>query len=65
MPATYGYGAKTFVQGAALLACKMAKYLAKHDAKLKAFLPPAVYSCITGTVGCLNSLCELRNRSAA
>lgn len=65
MPATYGYGARTFVQGAAILACKIAKYLAKHDAKLKQFLPGAVYSCLGGAGACLNSLCELKNRSAA
>lgn len=65
MPATYGYGVRTFVQGMALLACKLAKYSVKHNAKLQQYLPPAAYSCLTGAIGCLNSLCDLKNRSAA
>lgn len=64
MPAPYGYGQKSFIQGLAILCCRIAKYLAKHDATLKKFLPPAAYTCITGTVGCLNSICELKNKSA-
>lgn len=63
--ATFGYGKKTFVQGLAKGCCYLAKYAAKHDAALKKYLPGAAYTCITGMVPCLNTLCELKNKSAA
>lgn len=62
--ATYGYGKRTFVQALAR-ACKyLAKYLVKHDAQLKLYLPPAAYTCITGNIPCLNSIADLLNKSA-
>jgi hypothetical protein len=64
MPATYGYGKKTFVQALARLCKHTAIYLVKHDAKLKLYLPPAAYTCITGTIPCLNSIAALLNQSA-
>ena len=68
MPATYGYGSKTFIQGMARFACKLEAYLVKHDSTLRTYLPGgaggAAYACITSIEPCLLTLCALKNKSA-
>jgi hypothetical protein len=64
MPTTYGYGKKTFVQGLARACKHIAIYLVKHDKQLKLYLPPAAYTCVVGTIPCLQSIAALLNASA-
>jgi hypothetical protein len=63
--ATFGYGKKTFVQALARVCCHLIRYLAKHDATLKKYLPGTVYTCVVGMIPCLTSVCDLINKSAA
>lgn len=63
MASTFGYGKKTFIQGLARLSCHMAKYIVKYNAKLQTYLPAPAYACLSSIGGCLNTLCNLLNRS--
>lgn len=65
MAATFGYGKKTFIQGLARLACRVAKYITKYNAKLTANLArdSTALACITSIATCMNHLCGLLNRS--
>ena len=66
MASTFGYGKRTYIQGLARIACRVAKYLTKYNAKLTTSLAgdSTAITCLKSIVDCMNHLCGLLNKSA-
>ena len=65
MATTFGYGKKTFIQGLARIACRIAKYLVKYNGKLTTNLAgdSTAIACLSSMLTCANHLCGLLNKS--